>query len=31
MDGAVARQLLDEGVDLFQQAFDELLGAIRQS
>jgi len=31
MDGAVARQLLDEGVDLFQQAFDELLDAIRTS
>ncbi len=31
MDGAVARQLLDEGVDLFQQAFDDLLDAIRQS
>ena len=31
MDGAIAHQLLDEGVDLFQQAFDELLGAIRDS
>ncbi|OYV27323.1 MAG: transaldolase [Halothiobacillus sp. 20-54-6] len=31
MDGAVGHQLLNEGLDLFAQAFDELLVAIAQS
>ena len=31
MDGAVGHQLLDEGLDQFAQAFEELLAAIEQS
>lgn len=31
MDGAVGHQLLDEGLDQFAQAFEELLAAIAQS
>ena len=31
MDGAVGHQLLDEGLDLFAQAFDDLLAAIAQT
>jgi len=28
MDGAIGHQLLDEGLDLFAEAFDDLLTAI---